>query len=73
MNIIDRDDEVGRWTFGTDGVNGRFGGAHPSGHAHLHTWVDEGNGEELRRKVIKCRSYRRAVRVLRLHLQGHNP
>lgn len=75
MNITDRHEDCDgnpmRWTFG-DGVQGRFGGAYPDGTAGLHYWIDKGEaGQILMRKVVKCRSYRRAVRVLRWHLLGY--
>lgn len=80
MNILIRDDHVSaldgvtpkRSTFGTQGKDGRFGGAYPDGRANLCSWVDKGEGgQELINRNVKCRSYRRAVRVLRWHLMGY--
>lgn len=61
-----------RWTFGS-GPAGIFGGAYPDGEACLSYFEDcpESGKPTLRRKIIKCRSYRRAVRVLRWHLMGY--
>jgi hypothetical protein len=64
------DPYVGKWTYG-NGVKGRFGGAYRSGTAGLHHWEQDGDKQILVRRVIKCRSYRRAVRVLRWHLMGY--
>ena len=62
-----------RWTFGTAGVHGRFGGAHTDStgaYVNLYRW-DEGTGLGLRHTEVRCRSFRQAVRVLRQHLRGH--
>jgi hypothetical protein len=56
-----------RMTFGSGGAGGRFGGARPCGIVRLYSW----EGGELITRRIKCRSYRRAVRVLRWHLMGY--
>lgn len=57
-----------RMTFGSGGVDGRFGAAYPSGTASLHWW----DGTTLLHKRVQCRSHRRAVRLLRMHLKGYN-
>lgn len=57
-----------RMTFGSGGVDGRFGGAYPCGTVILYSWV----GAALLRKRVQCRSHRRAVRLLRMHLKGYN-
>lgn len=65
----DHKDSLGypqRSTFGSQGVIGaRFGQAYPSGKVVLFD-------HRLVARHIKCRSYRRAVRVLRWHLMGYN-
>lgn len=60
-----------RWTYGTGGVGGRFGGAYPTGTVHLHQWDTVHDSSVLVTRKVKCRSYRRAVRVLRWHLMGY--
>lgn len=61
------------YTFGTGGVDGRFGGAHTThdgkGVANLHYWVDN---ERVVSKAVYCRSRREATRRLRRWLEGHN-
>lgn len=61
------------YTYGTGGVDGRFGGAHTThdgkGMANLHYWV--GNAQ-LESKTVYCRSHREAARRLRRWLLGHN-
>jgi hypothetical protein len=64
---IDEAGEPYRMTFGSGGVDGRFGGALPTGWVNLYSWV----GTELITRRIRCRSYRRAVRLLRWHLMGY--
>lgn len=54
------------WTYGTAGVYGRFGGAHPDGRLNLYSWEDG-----LVTRTIKCSTYRKAVRRLRRHLAGY--
>lgn len=59
------------FTFGTDGVDGRFGGAHACngrGEVNLHYW----RGPEVMCRTVRCRNHRAAVRVLRRWLEGHN-
>jgi hypothetical protein len=76
ITLRDRDDSNAasdkRWTFGS-GAGGSFGAAYPDGEAALNYWEDcpETGKPVPRRKLIKCRSYRRAVRVLRWHLMGY--
>lgn len=73
MIITDRHDACGipcRWTYGTDSAVLRYGSAYPSGTVNLHEW-NSGRGEYKPVRTIKCRSYRRAVRVLRWHLMGY--
>lgn len=68
---LDSEQEDPRWTYGTGGKDGRFAGAYPSGTANLHEWQRVHDSEVLVTRKIKCRSYRRAVRVLRWHLMGY--
>lgn len=61
------------WHFGSFGPEGRFGSAWPNGEANLSWWIDRGEqGQELCRCVVKCGSYRKAVRKLRQFLNGYN-
>lgn len=73
MIIMDRlDSTVGgdkRWTFGTEGHNGNFAGAYPDGTVNLHGWSAD---NDIQTRKVKCRSYRRAIRLLRWHLMGYN-
>jgi hypothetical protein len=70
ITLRDQNDGVSstgtRWTFGSSIIS-RFGGAYPDGEVNLSEWCDD----VLTRRVIKCRSYRRAVRVLRWHIMGY--
>lgn len=73
MIVQHSDSDFGPWTWGTGGKDGQFGGAYPSGRASLRSWVTGPSGEQvLVTKTVRCRSYRRAVYLLRLHLKGHN-
>lgn len=58
------------WTFGTDGYDGRFGGAYPDGRVNLHYWGGE-CGAVLASRKMKFSTYRKAVRALRHHLMGY--
>ena len=72
------EDDIGRptrWTFGTLGVrDGRFGGAYPNGHVRLNGFgtTPEGGQVLMPPRVVKCASYRKAVRKLRQWLNGYN-
>lgn len=73
MTIDDKHEALGvpaRWTYGTDDNGVRYGGAYPAGHVNLHEWCPV-QKVYLPVRTIKCRSYRRAVRVLRWHLMGY--
>lgn len=73
MIIQHKDPDIGPWTWGTGGKDGQFGGAYPNGEVRLRSWVTDATGGQLLvTKVVRCRSYRRAVYLLRLHLRGHN-
>lgn len=63
---------VGPWTFGTGGKGSRFGSAYPDGRTSLRYWEERDGQQHLVQRVIYCRSYRRAVRLLRMHLKGYN-
>lgn len=72
FQLVDKhDDGAGnprRWTFGSSsGPGSRFGGAHLDGTVGLHDYTPGA----VRYRIVKCRSYRRAVRVLRWHLMGY--
>lgn len=69
--LTDHDNKPCRWTYGSGGKDGRFGGAHADGHVNLHVWDTTGGSHVLLTSRLKCRSYRRAVRLLRQHLKGH--
>lgn len=59
------------FTFGTDGVDGRFGGVHSrNGRAEVNLHC--GRGWEAGNRTVRCRNHRAAVRVLRRWLEGHN-
>jgi len=51
-----------RWTYGSQVMGNRYAGAYPDGTVNLHEWDGK---QYLPVRTIKCRSYRRAVRVLR--------
>lgn len=57
------------WSFGSGGVNGRYGGAHRDGKASLHSW---GPANEMLCRTVKCSTYRKAQRKLRQWLKGYN-
>lgn len=63
--------DKGWYTFGTGGVDGRFGGAHACDGRALVNLYYYGDLEILRR-TVRCRNHRAAVRVLRRWLEGHN-
>lgn len=80
--IVDREygpDDMrgtGTWTWGTAGVDGRFGGVHPAGNgkafASLNSWdVVEGQ-QVLLSRTVRVRNHRAGVRLLRRFLRGHN-
>lgn len=55
------------YTFGSNGPGMRYGSAWPGGKVLLFGTVAEG----VKRRHVKCRSYRVAVRRLREFLRGH--
>ena len=85
MHIEDREYDSalglsGTWTFGTGGVDGRYGGVHTypltgKATARLSWWArDPLTGMHIvhRERTVRCRNARAGVRVLRRWLRGHN-
>lgn len=69
---VDPDGRPHRMTFGSGGVDDRWGAALPSGWVRLYSWETVHDSLSLVSRRVKCRSYRRAVRLLRQHLKGYN-
>lgn len=65
IRVVDTD--IGPCHYGGT-YEGRFGCAWPDGTVSMHVW----NGSEYVNHKVRCSSYRRAVRLLRMHLKGYS-